>query len=94
MNIPKPAVCLLISTVIIGSSYGIVLAGGAKASDPAKLYEKKCSICHVIERSNSKKKSKKGWERTVMRMKNSNGAPITDKEAEIIIDYLSEKHGK
>lgn len=93
MNIPKPAVCLLISTVIIGSSYSIVFAGEAEAPDPAKLYEKKCSICHVIERSNSKKKSEKGWKKTVMRMKN-NGAPITDEEAEIIIRHLTDNYGK
>jgi hypothetical protein len=29
-----------------------------------------------------------------MRMKNSNGAQITDEEAKIIIDYLAEEYGK
>ena len=93
MNIHKPALSLLISTMIIGSSYGVVLAGGSESSDPASLYEKKCSICHVIERSQSKRKSEKSWRQTVMRMKN-NGAPITDEEAEIIIRHLADNNGK
>ncbi len=94
MNILKPAVCLLISIVIIGPSYNIVLAGGKKALDPAALYEEKCSICHVIERSRSKRKSGPDWEKTVMRMKNINGAPITYEEAEIIIRHLTDIYGK
>jgi len=93
MSILKPALSLLISTVIIGSSYGIALAGGSMSPDPASLYEKKCSICHVIERSNSKKKSEKNWRKTVMRMK-KNGAPITDEEAEIIIRHLADTYGR
>jgi len=93
VNILKLTISLMISAFIIGSSYGIVLAGGPESPDPGGIYEKKCSICHVIERSNSKKKSRSGWKRTVIRMK-KNGAPITDEEVEIIIDYLTEKHGK
>lgn len=93
MNILKPVVCLLISAVIIGSSYGVVLAGGAEAPDPEQLYEKKCSICHTIERSKSKKKSEQSWRKTVTRMKR-NGAPINDEEIEIIIRYLADNYGK
>jgi cytochrome c5 len=94
MNIFKLAIYLLVSTFIIGPSYSVVLANEAAASDPAQLYEKKCSGCHAIERSKSKKKSGKAWRKTVMRMKNYNGCPITDKEAEMIIDHLTEFYGK
>ena len=62
--------------------------------DGQKLFESKCSLCHTIERPRSKNKTKAGWETTVMRMKNTNGAPLTDEEARAIIDYLSGKHGK
>ena len=79
--------------MIIGSSYGVVLADEAEAPDPAGLYEKKCSICHVIERSKSKRKSEKAWRKTVMKMK-KNGAPITDAEAEIIIRHLADTYGR
>ena len=94
INTFKSILSLLISIVIIGSSYGVVLAGEAEVPDPAKLYEKECSRCHVIESSKSKKKSEKGWRKTVMRMKNTNGSTITDEEAEIIIRYLADKYGK
>ena len=63
-------------------------------TDPAQLFESKCSLCHSIERPKSKKKSKAGWEATVMRMKNKNGCPITDEEAKMIIGYLAEEYGK
>ena len=92
MKILQPILSLMISTVIIGSSYGSVFAG-AKAPDPEGLYETKCSICHNIERSKSKKKSEKSWRNTVKRMK-KNGAPITDDEVEIIIRHLADNYGK
>ena len=93
MKTLKSVLSLLISIVIIGFSSGGVLANGTETPDPEGLYEKKCSICHTIERSSSRKKSRLGWERTVIRMK-QNGAPITEKEAYIIIDYLEINNGK
>ena len=59
-----------------------------------QLFESKCSICHSINRPKSKKKTQNGWEKTVLRMKNKNGCPITDEEAKLIIDYLAETYGK
>ena len=93
MNIFKLAIYLLISTFIIGPSYSVVLANGTAAYDPAQLYEKKCGVCHVIERSKSKNKTEKGWRATVIRMKRKS-TQITDEEAEIIIDHLTEFYGK
>ncbi len=58
-----------------------------------ELFERKCSLCHSIDRPKSKKKSPEEWKNTVMRMKNKNGCPISDKEAEIIIKYLAENYG-
>lgn len=62
--------------------------------DAQKLFESRCSLCHSIDRPGSKKKTREEWEATVMRMKNVNGAPVTDEEAKVIIDYLAEKYGK
>ena len=58
------------------------------------LFEQKCSVCHAADRAKAKKKDRAGWEKTVMRMKNVNGCPITDAEAKSIIDYLSKNYGK
>jgi cytochrome c2 len=66
---------------------------GQEAVDGKALFEKKCRLCHSIERPKSKQKTADGWKSTVTRMKNVNGAPITDEEAKIIIDYLAENYG-
>ena len=62
--------------------------------DAKQLFESKCRICHSVKKPKSKRKTKKGWRETVTRMKDARKAPITDDEAEIIIDYLSQRYGK
>ena len=57
------------------------------------LFEQKCSICHSIERPESKVKTRKEWETTVTRMRNVHDAPITDDEARVIIEYLAKHYG-
>ena len=64
------------------------------AEDAKALFEKKCSACHSSDRPKSKQKTAEEWQTTVMRMKNVNGGPITDVEAQIIIDYLTRNYGK
>jgi cytochrome c5 len=67
----------------------------ASESKNAKdLFESKCSLCHSTDTPKSKNKTKKDWETTVMRMKDVNGAPITDEEARMIIDYLAQNYGE
>ena len=62
---------------------------GAKA-----LFEKRCSLCHPVSRPLSKNMSGDEWRQTVMRMKARAGDRISDEEAEIIINYLTEIRGK
>jgi cytochrome c5 len=84
-----PVLCLGIALVFVS-----VQGSGAEEGSGAKdLFENKCSICHSIDRPKSKKKTQEGWETTVLRMKTVNGAPVTDEEAQTIIDYLSENYG-
>ncbi|MFU8856268.1 MAG: cytochrome c-552 like protein [Deferrisomatales bacterium] len=68
--------------------------GAQEAGDVKALFEEKCSICHGIERPTAKRKDRAGWERTVLRMKNVNGAPVTDEQAQAIIDYLTRNYGR
>ena len=82
------AITLMFISVAATTGYG-----EEKKVDAKTLFEKNCSRCHTIERPKSKKKTKEAWEKTVMRMKNVNGCPITDEEAKIIIGYLSENYG-
>jgi cytochrome c5 len=72
--------------------------GTAFAADPAQgsakeLFKAKCSICHPLSRPLGKTKDKAGWTATVTRMKNVNGCPITDEEAQRIIGYLVSERG-
>lgn len=65
------------------------------AEDNAKvLFEKRCSLCHPTSRPLGTNKSGDEWRQTVMRMKTYAGDRISDQEAEIIIDYLTEIRGK
>lgn len=80
-------------TILFLAVTTISVHSGEKGKDAKALFEQKCSLCHSIDRPKSKKKSDDEWKSTVMRMKNVNGAPITDEEAEMIIKYLTENYG-
>jgi mono/diheme cytochrome c family protein len=73
---------------------GVAVVGAEKSEGATKdLFEKRCGACHSVDRSTSQKKTAREWERTVLRMKNSLGARLTDQEAKAIIEYLSKNHG-
>jgi mono/diheme cytochrome c family protein len=63
-----------------------------KTGDAKGLFEKKCGACHGLDRATSQRRTAQEWERTVLRMKESLGAPLTDQEARTIIDYLSKSY--
>lgn len=82
------------AAIVVSGMFFHVSAAEEEGNINAKaLFESKCSLCHTINRPRSKQKTKEGWTSTVMRMKNRNGAPVTDEEAKTIIDYLSEEYG-
>ncbi len=89
----KKALMYLLVLVFFAVSWVPRVLSGEEKVDVKQLFETKCSICHTIERPKGKKKSVEGWKATVMRMKNTNGCPITDEEAGMIIDYLAENYG-
>lgn len=80
---------LVIVVIASEAAYG----ADKPAGDAQGLFEQKCNSCHSMSRATSQKKTAREWERTVLRMKNANGAPISDQEAKTIIDYLSKKYG-
>jgi len=87
----RSVLCLLGAIALVGS--GWVLPAMAQQDGGKALFEQKCSVCHSADRAKAKKKDRAGWEKTVMRMKNVNGCPITDDEAKTIIDYLTKNYG-
>jgi sulfite dehydrogenase (cytochrome) subunit B len=50
----------------------------------------RCMICHSLEYipSNAPAMNRAAWQKTIQKMKDRFGAPITDEEAKQILDYL------
>jgi sulfite dehydrogenase (cytochrome) subunit B len=50
----------------------------------------RCIICHSVEYipSNAPAMNRAAWQKTIQKMKEKFGAPITDDEAKQILDYL------
>jgi hypothetical protein len=55
-----------------------------------------CSTCHSLDyiQMNSPFLDKKGWEAVVKKMKVSMGAPVSDQDFPIIVEYLGRHFGK
>ena len=51
----------------------------------------RCIICHSVEYipANAPAMNRAAWQKTIQKMKERFGAPITDEEAKQILDYLS-----
>jgi cytochrome c5 len=75
-----------------GVSGGEAAASVGSMSGPegAALVQKRCTICHTIERVEAATLDRSGWERTVDVMIDK-GATLTDAERNAVIDYLSRK---
>ncbi|MBV8974381.1 MAG: hypothetical protein JOY74_04595 [Sinobacteraceae bacterium] len=50
----------------------------------------RCIVCHSVEYipSNAPAMNRAGWQKSIQKMKDRFGAPITDEEAKQILDYL------
>lgn len=69
----------------------IVLVSACSSSGAA-LVQSTCSECHSLAPIEVSSKSYQEWERTVERMRQL-GAKLTDRQAEDVIQYLSETYG-
>jgi hypothetical protein len=65
---------------------------GCSSKPPAQLVEERCVGCHSLSIVESSRKSPEEWEATVTRMVQL-GTKLNDREAEAVIDYLSETYG-
>jgi len=57
------------------------------------LIQERCTKCHNLAPIQNAKKTPEEWEKTVQRMRQK-GAKLSDEEAKIVIQYLSEKGGQ
>lgn len=65
---------------------------GDRLADARSRFEKVCSGCHPTEVPLRRRKSLSGWRDTVAEMRGK-GAPLTDREAEEIAQYLALTRG-
>ena len=70
-----------------GSEESIVL----KAGPGHDLTAARCAICHSLDYipANAPVMNRAGWDKTIQKMRKAYGAPITDAEAEEILEYLA-----
>ena len=76
------------------------LVAGAAAADKTdkkdkgrELFEDICSYCHNLHKVDGHQLSKEEWAGLIKGMI-SEGAPVTDEEFSMIVDYLAKHYGK
>lgn len=63
-------------------------AGPGKA-----LVQKFCVSCHSIKTVTSKRGTEEEWDKTVDKMISAHGAPLSDADADTVVNYLSANFG-
>ncbi len=72
--------------------------GAVRLRDGAgrQVVEANCVMCHSLDyiQMNSPFLDRKGWEASVNKMIKVMGAPISEADAKVIVDYLSAQYGQ
>ena len=87
---------LVLTSLALAGSCGLLWAAAGEESIQLKdapgrdLTTGRCIICHSLEYipSNAPAMNRAAWQKTIQKMKDRFGAPITDEEAKQILDYL------
>lgn len=87
---------------VLAAAWLAALAGAcalAWADEEAQLHEgggrdvtaAHCAICHSLDYipNNAPVMDRSGWQKTIQKMRDRYGAPISDQEAQQILDYLA-----
>ena len=92
----RTAAAALLAAALLAGACGALQAAAAAETTQLKdgsgrdLTTGRCVICHSLEYipSNAPAMNRTGWQKTIQKMKDRFGAPITDAEAKQILDYL------
>jgi cytochrome c5 len=97
-SLSRLALMTLTATLLAGALGYVVPRANAAAAEVTELREGagkdltvgRCIICHSVEYipSNAPAMNRAAWQKTIQKMKDKFGAPITDDEARQILDYL------
>jgi len=64
-------------------------AAAQPGGDGAKILDKHCLNCHVIEKISHYRKSKEQWEQTIANMIANDGVVLTEAEKTALLDYFA-----
>jgi len=83
-----------ISTILLLAAATLFASDNApRRQDPGKkLVEEICSFCHGLARLKGQAHSRDEWSNVIKGMV-SEGAPVTDEEFSLILDYLAKNFG-
>ena len=83
--------------LVCSVSLSVVVATGSQQTTSSQngeeVFLNRCSTCHGPERALVAPRTKKGWENVLAEMVN-NGAQLEAGESEVIVTFLTERHGQ
>jgi hypothetical protein len=95
---------IILTTILVLACFVMAYADSDSSTDPnsdpnsdndAKaLFLEKCDLCHGADYATDIRNTEEAWREVVIRMKEDNGADMTDEETETIIKYLTKHYGK
>jgi cytochrome c5 len=90
------AACLALAAAAVLAAASQVRASGEqsfrlKDGDGRDLTQGRCAVCHSLEYipGNAPALDRAGWQKEIQKMRERFGAPVTDAEAQQILDYLA-----
>jgi competence protein ComEA len=82
-----------LSTILLLAAATLFAADNTPRKDPGKkLVEEICSFCHGLARLKGQAHTRDEWSNVIKGMV-SEGAPVTDEEFSLILDYLAKNFG-
>ena len=83
--------------LVCSVSLSVVVATGSQQTTSSQngeeVFLNRCSTCHGPERALVAPRTRKGWENVLAEMVN-NGAQLEAGESEVIVTFLTERHGQ
>jgi mono/diheme cytochrome c family protein len=86
--------CLVLWAALIGTGARAFAGEDAvqlREGSGRELVAARCAICHSLDYlpNNAPVMDRSGWQKSIQKMRDRFGAPITDQEAQQILDYLA-----
>ena len=84
---------LVVIAVLTVAAAGCSSASEGATIDSESLLQRRCGVCHTLERVDAVTKDRAGWLTTIDRMR-TKGAAVNDAESQQLADYLESRGAK